>query len=626
MGFTYHKYRDIASGTGRCLKLSMTDGVQRVVGFEHEPIEDLEVLAPAGLKVVISNVKIEDGHLFLVPGALEVLGGSVKNLDAARKRRIQKLYKLGTSVGYCMENATLQGKGRRGQGEYWRGRTKGRKSPKKFTQMNHLSLFSCGLEVADLLLTSGLLHSSWDAILDTQKQFHPFDTSTTLLPSVKCKVHDYPPNGSIIAFVSSPQSTVHHFQTQGRDLISSQELKVAFNLFDFIGTKVNPFFSIKKTAVLVFSSILDELTLLRNQRNVTIGSSTSINIAYRPFGTYFPCSELGCACFEEPDSILELLVTSMGSNFALHQPNSLQITDYGMILEHLVRRSICRGVSLVDNSITNLQAGIVMHLKAIGVETQGNGGGLNSLTTTTAERARKTLTQKNSIFDPNEKLTNRKIDLTYLEWYKKLSEDQGGYYDNYKNKQQGTRERIKRREQIIKRQQYWKRMVTKVEQMPQKGANFRLRWLYAGTHYRRMVEPLDIADYYKKGLKDYIAHGRSQHYVMLEKWLNEGKPVEGAKVRNYACSLTEDSCFWAHVEEAILSCRSMGLDMQLSREKLIVFEYYVMNLIRNFAVSPEIFLPKSSFMQWWEEYNVIVGSSYESALCDFMRNHYRSYA
>ncbi|KAK4488484.1 hypothetical protein RD792_004248 [Penstemon davidsonii] len=371
--------------------------------------------------------------------------------------------------------------------------------------------------------------------------------------------------------------------------------------------------------------------LFISQTNVTSGSSTSLNIAYRPFGTYFLCSELGCACFEEPDSILELLVTSMGSNFALHQPNSLQITDYGMILEHLVCRSICRGVSLVDNSITNLQAGIVMHLKAIGVETQGNGGGLNSLTTTTAERARKTLTQKNSIFDPNEKLTKRKIDLTYLEWYKKLSEDQGGYYDNYKNKQPGTREQFKSREQIIKRHraltQYWKRMVTEVEQMPQKeGANFRLRWLYAGTNYRRMVEPLDIADYYKKGLKDYIAHGRSQHYVMLEKWLNEDKPVEGAKVRNYACSLTEDSCFWAHVEEAILSCRSMGLDMQLSREKLIVFERYVMNLIRNFAVSPEIFLPKSSFMQWWEEYNVIVGSSYESALCDFMRNHYRSYA
>ena len=29
----------------------MTDGVQRVFGMEYRPIKDLEVLAPAGLKV-----------------------------------------------------------------------------------------------------------------------------------------------------------------------------------------------------------------------------------------------------------------------------------------------------------------------------------------------------------------------------------------------------------------------------------------------------------------------------------------------------------------------------------------------------------------------------------------------
>lgn len=31
--------------------MSMTDGVQRVFGMEYRPIKDLEVLAPAGLKV-----------------------------------------------------------------------------------------------------------------------------------------------------------------------------------------------------------------------------------------------------------------------------------------------------------------------------------------------------------------------------------------------------------------------------------------------------------------------------------------------------------------------------------------------------------------------------------------------
>lgn len=37
-------------GIKRCLKLSMTDGAQRIFGMEYRPIKDLPE-APAGLKV-----------------------------------------------------------------------------------------------------------------------------------------------------------------------------------------------------------------------------------------------------------------------------------------------------------------------------------------------------------------------------------------------------------------------------------------------------------------------------------------------------------------------------------------------------------------------------------------------
>ena len=46
-------YQDAPSGIKRCLKLSMTDGIQRVFGMEYRPIKDLQVLAPAGLKVLL---------------------------------------------------------------------------------------------------------------------------------------------------------------------------------------------------------------------------------------------------------------------------------------------------------------------------------------------------------------------------------------------------------------------------------------------------------------------------------------------------------------------------------------------------------------------------------------------
>ncbi|KAM4107713.1 hypothetical protein ACJW30_04G165500 [Castanea mollissima] len=80
-------------GIKRCLKLSMTDGVQRVFGMEYRPIQALESLAPAGLKVAICNVHIRHGLLMLVPEAFEVLGGLVEELEAARLRLVDEINK-----------------------------------------------------------------------------------------------------------------------------------------------------------------------------------------------------------------------------------------------------------------------------------------------------------------------------------------------------------------------------------------------------------------------------------------------------------------------------------------------------------------------------------------------------
>ena len=45
------RYQHAPPGIKRCLKLSMTDGIQRVFGMEYRPIQALEVCASAGLKV-----------------------------------------------------------------------------------------------------------------------------------------------------------------------------------------------------------------------------------------------------------------------------------------------------------------------------------------------------------------------------------------------------------------------------------------------------------------------------------------------------------------------------------------------------------------------------------------------
>lgn len=45
------RYQEHTASLSRCLKLSLTDGVQRVIGIEYRPIPMLRCLSPAGLKV-----------------------------------------------------------------------------------------------------------------------------------------------------------------------------------------------------------------------------------------------------------------------------------------------------------------------------------------------------------------------------------------------------------------------------------------------------------------------------------------------------------------------------------------------------------------------------------------------
>ncbi|KAL5215588.1 hypothetical protein ABZP36_006989 [Zizania latifolia] len=87
------RYRDTHAGLKRCLKLSMTDGIQRIYGMEYRPIKDLEVLAPAGFKIVIRNVHIRRGLFMLVPEVIEILGGVVDELEEARDRLVSEVNK-----------------------------------------------------------------------------------------------------------------------------------------------------------------------------------------------------------------------------------------------------------------------------------------------------------------------------------------------------------------------------------------------------------------------------------------------------------------------------------------------------------------------------------------------------
>ncbi|XP_052194980.1 senescence-associated carboxylesterase 101 isoform X2 [Diospyros lotus] len=612
--------------------------------------------------------------------------------------------------------------------------------------MNQAAMFSSGLEMGNLVVSSGLLSHSWAAIRELYRDSLLHDPTSPV--SIKNKVHQQPPNCTVLAFAPSTPFAAQYLQGEGRDLVSSAALREHFPLFEFVGAKGNPSFSIHRAAVTLFASLRDKLSYLKDRfskvsRLIVTGHSIGGSIAvlftlwllesipqkdlgsrlcitfgspligdngfqqaiserptwnsrflhvvcdrdpiprlfvsprnvdpisnasfYMPFGTFLLCSESGCACFEEPESVLDLMLARMSSgSVGTHGPanggmqmNGIGEWDYEGILSKIMDGAICWGVSyegilskIMDGAIWRgvsglgewnfgtLQTGIIIQMDAIEVvektqlSTFLNHRGrlqnddINALTSKIVRRAEDLLASKR--INPLKKLNDIKIDMAHIEWYKKATERSGGYYNAFRVEESMRRAEIVKRKSFLT--QYWKMMVLEAEKFPQKEGVFsRKAWLLGGTNYRRLVEPLDIAEWYGKGKEDYLAN-RSEHYKLLEQWVVEyGKLAasqqSNGNVRSRPASLTEDSCFWARVEEAIISCKRLKQlgggcreDEKSLRESLEKFENHAMELINKYAVSSEIFFKESRFMLWWENYKEIMGSSHHSSLADFMRN------
>ncbi|KAI6700638.1 hypothetical protein NL676_014962 [Syzygium grande] len=372
---------------------------------------------------------------------------------------------------------------------------------------------------------------------------------------------------------------------------------------------------------------------------------------YVPFGAFLLCSESRGACFGAPESVMELLANRSSTENGRNQ--ELLGFHYGGVIERLEGRSICKDQNLLaGGEPDSFRAGIIAQVTAIGLTQvqlshrpwqQNANAWIEGVLRSEEESVTRIRAAARSETSSKASDMEMKRYMINLEWYKKMTASDGfGYYDSYKSKPKRRDHLVVTDKETLK--EYWQRVVKESEKKPQKeGAWLRRGWLFGGNTYRRMVEPLDIAEYYAKGKRDYLTQGRSRHYILLEKWLKEypqrpasSNSVNSRREKVSSNMLTEDSCFWAHVEEAIISVRSLksrGPNADMEREKLIEFERYVMSLLERYVVSSEIFLEKSSYMKWWREYDEeilgkqMVGASYDSQLAQFMRNeNYHHYA
>ena len=121
-------------------------------------------------------------------------------------------------------------------------------------------------------------------------------------------------------------------------------------------------------------------------------------------------------------------------------------------------------------------------------------------------------------------------------------------------------------------------------------------WIDLGTRYRRLVEPLDIANYYRH-LKNedtgaYMDRGRPKRYRFTQRWFENAKrmPAESSW----------ESCFWAKVEELRIKTSNAGGFAQVKvKEEVLKLEEQVQTWIKGGELGKDVFLEKSTFMKWW---------------------------
>ncbi|KAL3729040.1 hypothetical protein ACJRO7_033611 [Eucalyptus globulus] len=337
--------------------------------------------------------------------------------------------------------------------------------------------------------------------------------------------------------------------------------------------------------------------------------------SFCPSGNYLFSSDEGAICLDNAVSVNKMmhLMLRPGS------PNCIveEHLKYGWYVERLTRQPLKRSFMEGDLSESSYEASLSMALNSLGSSQQ----------VSIAPRARDCLKIARRIGRaPNLNAANLAIRLSKIapykaeiEWYKACcdeSDEQRGYYDSFKQRGASKKE-SKINKNRFKLAAFWDKVVHMLDrnELP---LNFHrsLEWVNEESLlYLLLVEPLDIAEYYRSGMHlekgHYISNGRERRYGILNQWWTEKvvtKKVGSRRIR-YA-SLTQDPCFWARVEEAKewldkIRQESNHNNLAFLRDRLNEFEAYAMKLVDDKEVSADVLAKNSSFSLWWEEWRAL---------------------
>ncbi|KAI9079706.1 hypothetical protein K1719_038327 [Acacia pycnantha] len=337
----------------------------------------------------------------------------------------------------------------------------------------------------------------------------------------------------------------------------------------------------------------------------------SPQIPFHPFGSYVFVSENGAVCVDSEATVIQMMHLMFApSSPACSIDDHLKYGDYVNNLSLQAFKKSCVQENISDSSY---EAGLELALKSSGMASQGSAAVPAKESLRMARRMGRSPSLKHaSLAVTLSKFVPYRAE---IEWYKTVcdeADDQLGYYDSFKRRG-SSRRGMKINMNRLKLARFWNNVIEMMEsnQLPYDFDKSR-KWVNSSQFYKLLVEPLDIAEYYGKGMHrtkgHYIQHGRERRYEIFDRWWKERTPsaAEGSHIRSTFASLTQDTCFWARVEEARDWLDSVGSETDPSKEAYLwdnieKFENYAAQLIENKEVSKDVLAKNSSYSIWVEE-------------------------
>lgn len=205
--------------------------------------------------------------------------------------------------------------------------------------------------------------------------------------------------------------------------------------------------------------------------------------------------------------------------------------------------------------------------------------------------------------DNEDKIKQKKVFIEQkmkdLKKYREMWEHQNvGFYDGFREHKK--KEDFKANVTRLELASVWDEIMEKLRsyQLPDEFEGNK-EWVDLGSRFRQLMEPLDIANYYRHarhyedGSSSYMLRGRPKRYRYTQKWLEhaERRPQEPSST----------SCFWAEVEDLrYKTSYSNSSSFEDVKERVEQLEAQLQAWSEKGELANDVFLEGSTLVKWWK--------------------------